>query len=171
MIYVAAPPPPPQPYPTCEILPDLFALGKLVPNLVKEMGEAYPELVRAQSLSTEIVKLDDYIKDNKNVYYYRLFSVNKSIDNAKIFNYLSKTNNENTKFNFIPYFTILNKDELLKNNSYNCLSFLLKMLYEFKIIPVMNYTYFLSDDLICLPELSKSFYNKEIIFSPSNNVS
>lgn len=34
-------------------------LYKLVPNLVKEMGEAYPELVRAQSLITEIVKLEE----------------------------------------------------------------------------------------------------------------
>lgn len=32
---------------------------KLVPSLVKEMGEAYPELVRAQSLITEIVKLEE----------------------------------------------------------------------------------------------------------------
>lgn len=34
-------------------------LYKLVPGLVKEMGEAYPELVRAQSLITEILKLEE----------------------------------------------------------------------------------------------------------------
>lgn len=123
------------------------------------------------NISIEIVKLDDYLKDNKNVYYYRLFSVNKSIDNTQIFNYLSNINNENTKFNFIPYFTLLNKEELLENNSYNCLSFLLKMLYEFDIIPIMNYTYFLSDDLVCLPELSNYFYKKGINFSPMNHKS
>ncbi len=32
---------------------------KLVPSLVKEMGGAYPELTRAQSLITEIVKLEE----------------------------------------------------------------------------------------------------------------
>ena len=32
---------------------------KLVPVLVQEMGEAYPELPRAQSLITEIIKLEE----------------------------------------------------------------------------------------------------------------
>lgn len=120
------------------------------------------------NISIEIVKLDDYLRDNKNVYYYRLFSVNKEINNEKIFNYLSKINNDNTKFSFIPSFIQFNKEELLENNSYNCLSFLLKILYEFKIIPFMNYTYFLSDDLICLPELSNYFYKKSIHFKYMN---
>lgn len=32
---------------------------KMVPTLVREMGEAYPELVRAQALITEIIKLEE----------------------------------------------------------------------------------------------------------------
>lgn len=106
----------------------------------------------------EMFLLDDYLKDNYySVKYYRLFKTKKIINSDSIFEFLKNINYKDLNFSFMMNF---GED----NNTYHCMSFLLKILNTINIIPKFNFQNFSSDDLIYLPELSNNIYDKPFIF-------
>jgi len=119
----------------------------------------YPEnMLTFNTKHIEMFLLDDYLKDNYySVKYYRLFKTKKIINNDSIFEFLKNINYKDLKFSFM-----INIGE--ENNTYHCMSFLLKILNSINIIPKLNFQNFTSDDLIYLPELSNNIYDKPFIF-------
>jgi len=134
-----------------------FGINSKYPsNILKINGAKY----------IEIFLLDDYLKDNySSVKYYRLFKTKKIINNDSIFEFLKNINYKDLKFSFM-----INIDNQ-ENNTYHCMSFLLKILNSINIIPKFNFQNFTSDDLIYLPELSKNVYDKPVMFEyiPENS--
>jgi hypothetical protein len=120
----------------------------------------YPEnyLTFNNSKLIEVCRLEDYLKDNYFcTKYYRLFKYNKKLDTDKIFDFLKNLDIENLKFSFSP----CTKD--CENNTYNCISFILKLLIDLNIIQKFNISNFTSNDLIYLENISNNSYDKPSI--------
>jgi hypothetical protein len=110
--------------------------------------------------SIEIFKLDDYLKNKCNVTkYYRLFQIKNAMNNDDLFNVIKKWNLKKFKFTFMPCFA----NEEKCNNKYNCMSFILKILIDLRILRKFNVNTFVTNDLIYLPELSNNLYKNNII--------
>lgn len=108
----------------------------------------------------EISKLDDYLKNDYNVTkYYRLFEINNPLKNDDIFYVLKNFNMKKFKFSYWP---CLSNNKLCENK-YNCMSFILKILIDLKILNNFNITTFTPNDLIYLPNLSNNLYKNPII--------
>lgn len=120
----------------------------------------YPgNILSFKSPYIEIFPLDSYFMDNYHATkYYRLFQINKPINNDKIFKFLQTLNYEKLGFTFLPCIK-----ENVNNNNYNCMSFILTLLIFLNIIPSINVNNFSSIDLIYLPGLSNKMYNEPII--------
>jgi hypothetical protein len=101
----------------------------------------------------EIFPLEDYLKDNKKyVKYYRMFRPKKYLNNNSIFNFLKSLDMKKLKFS---YFNFIYKN----NDTYNCLSFTLKILNYLNIISNFDINTIFPNDFIKLPELSNNLYN------------
>ena len=105
----------------------------------------------------EIFPLEDYLKDNKKyVKYYRIFRPKKYLNNNSIFNFLKSLDMKKLKFS---YFNFIYKN----NDTYNCLSFILKILNYLNIISNFDINTIFPNDFIKLPELSNNLYNNPFI--------
>jgi hypothetical protein len=104
----------------------------------------------------EMFPLQEYLRDNIHATkYYRVFKVDRPIDNDKLFTFIRHLNMRDLKFSFLPCI-----DKCEPTNTYNCMSFILRLLNYVNILPGFNYYNFSSDDLIHLPGLSNSMYKK-----------
>jgi hypothetical protein len=116
----------------------------------------------------EIFLLEDYFNEyylmNRN--YYRIFKVNKTINNDVVFSILKKFRSDST-FSFLPLCSLLSKDDIESRKDYNCSSFVIKLLYILKLIPFINFHNITSDDYIILPEISNNIYSKPYYFNYS----
>lgn len=123
-------------------------------------NRGHPEnILTFDSKHIEICRLEDYFKDNSfSTKYYRIIKCKKKdINPDKIFDFLTKVNMKNINFSFIP--CIKNCD----NRTYNCITFILKILNHLNIIPKFNYTTFNPHDFDYLYSLSNNLYHKPFI--------
>ena len=121
----------------------------------------YPEysLKLNNNKNIEIFELNEYFKGNSYATeYYRLLKINKKLENDQIFHFLKDMDKNQLNFDFYP------RINFNSNNNYHCMSFLLKLLNYYNIIPNFNFQNFTSDDLEYLPKLSLGLYNKPIVF-------
>ena len=109
-----------------------------------------------KSRNLEISCLDSYLKNNIYTRYYRLFRTKTIISNDNIFNYLKYITSKKISFSFCNIFNIY-------DNTYQCMSFILNLLYYLDIIPKFNFNYFIPDNLIFLPNLSNKLYDTPVI--------
>ena len=124
----------------------------------------YPQnILYFQTKYLEICLLDDYLKDNySSTKYYRVLKKKTPINNDIIFNFLKTLNIPDSKFSFLP--CIKNcKYDIYSEKKYNCMNFILRLLYYSKIIPEFNFYNFTSNDLEYLPSLSNNLYNEPFI--------
>lgn len=116
----------------------------------------------------EIILLEDYFNEyyfmNRN--YYRVFKVNKQINNDLVFHSIKKFSIE-SKFSFLPLYSLSSINDIHNRNDYNCSSFIIKLLYTLKLIHIINYHNITSDDYLILPEISKNNYREPYYFNYS----
>lgn len=128
----------------------------------------YPYNILTLGKHIEICMLEDYLRDNYHATrYYRLFKINKPINNDKIFNFLKNLDINNLKFYFLPCFVDCPID-----NNYNCMGFILKLLISINILPEFNYHNITPDNLVSLPKISKNVYDEPFIMevkTPENH--
>ena len=97
--------------------------------------------LKFKNSNIEIICLDSYINTNKNMFNineYRLFRTENNINNKNILKSLESLNIINMKFGIEPHFPS-NKDDIINRNTFNCCSFILKLLNKLNIIPLVNY--------------------------------
>lgn len=122
----------------------------------------YPKyILNIGSEKIEICKLETYLKYNLPICrYYRLIKCNKKINNNDIFLFFKKITSKKLSFSFRKH----SAEENLSINEYQCMSFILTLLNNLKIIHKFNYQNFLPDDLFYLPQLSNNIYKNPVIF-------
>jgi hypothetical protein len=114
----------------------------------------------------ELFLLEDYLNDN--YYYiknYKYFKIKIPIQNNNLFVELKKILELKIKFMkiMLPKISI---QQVEKDNEYQCLSFILLLLINLKIIPKINVSTISPNDIEhILPELSKGLYSYEGSFS------
>ncbi len=108
--------------------------------------------------------LEKYFKDN--LLYndkYRIFIPKKEIKYNKIFKVIDDVFQKD-KYKFELFF-FYNIHQLLNYRNLTCLSFVLKILYAMKILPLFNFNGILPDDMYFLPNMTDGFYKKEQLFT------
>ena len=118
----------------------------------------YPKYVlNIKSKYLNISTLNSYLKNNSHITrYYRLFKFKNKLDNNRIFNCLKYITKKDISFSYLNIFNTF-------DNKYQCMSFILKIIYYLNIIPKFNFNIFLPDDLYYLPNLSNGLYDYPII--------
>ena len=136
-----------------------FALHCMLHNYIEPTYK-----LKIKNSYIEIVYLENYIDSNKknfNINEYRLFRTENNIKIGDILKGLESLNVTNMIFTGLPFFPF-NKDDIINRNQFNCCSFILKLLHNLNIIPLINYHNFTPNDYVLLPELSNNFYKEPV---------